>query len=62
MKHLKHTLCVYSHSNICNIEIYFCTIQMKHLQYKYETPEKLKTLRLKHARYATSIYISATSK
>jgi hypothetical protein len=31
MKHLKHTLetCVYSHSNICNIEIYFCNIQKK---------------------------------
>jgi hypothetical protein len=38
MKHLKHALetCV---TNICNIESYFCDVQMKHLQYKSETSE-----------------------
>ena len=41
MKHLEQTLAtyVYSHCNICNISIYFCTIYMKHLQHAYETPE-----------------------
>jgi hypothetical protein len=48
MKHLKHTLetYVYSHNNICNIQIYFCNIQMKHLQHTYETPETLETCML----------------
>jgi hypothetical protein len=45
---------VYSHSNICNIPIYFCNIHMKHLQHTYETPETLETYacntRLQHPR------------
>ena len=33
MKHLEHILetYVYSHCNMCNISIYFCSIKMKHL-------------------------------
>ena len=39
MKYLEHTLAtyVYSHSNMCNIPIYFCNIQMKYMQYLDET-------------------------
>jgi hypothetical protein len=58
MKHLKYTLetCVYSHINICNIETYFCNIQIKHLQHKSETSETLET-RLKYAyRVITNIW------
>ena len=35
MKHLKHTLetYVYNHYNMCNVAIYFCNIQTKHLQH-----------------------------
>jgi hypothetical protein len=35
MKHLDHTLetYVYSHCNMCNISIYFCNINIKHLQH-----------------------------
>ena len=35
MKHLEQTLAtyVYIHCNMCNITIYFCNIQMKHLQH-----------------------------
>jgi hypothetical protein len=35
MKHLEHILKthMYSHCNMCNIPIYFCNIQMKHLQH-----------------------------
>jgi hypothetical protein len=31
MKHLKYALetCVYSHSNICNIQIHFCNVSLK---------------------------------
>ena len=45
MKHLEHTLetYVYSHSNMCNIPIYFCNIKMKHLQYPDKTSETLET-------------------
>ena len=41
MKHLKHILvtCVYSHCNICNIQIYFCNVQMKLLKHTSETLE-----------------------
>ena len=35
--------CVYRHSNICNIQINFCNIQMKHLQHKCEIYETLET-------------------
>jgi hypothetical protein len=28
--------CMYNHINICNIYIYFCNIQIKHLQHKFE--------------------------
>jgi hypothetical protein len=61
MKHLKHTLetCVYNH---CNIQIYFCNIQMKYLQLAYETPKTPENIRLKHACYETSGYTSATSR
>jgi hypothetical protein len=45
MKHLKHMLetCLYRHNNICNIEIYFCNMQMKHFQHTYETPKTLES-------------------
>ena len=35
LKHLEHTLAtyVYSHCSMCNILIYFCNIQMKHLKH-----------------------------
>jgi hypothetical protein len=38
MKHLKHATetCVYNQSSICNIQIYFYNIQIKHLQHKSE--------------------------
>jgi hypothetical protein len=41
MKYLGHTLetYVYSHCNICNIPIYFCNIDKKHLQHTSETHE-----------------------
>ena len=34
---------VYNHCNICNISIYFCNINMKHLQHISQTSETLKT-------------------
>ena len=45
MKHLEHTLetYVYSHCNMCNIPIYFCSIKMKHLQHPDETSETHET-------------------
>jgi hypothetical protein len=45
MKHLEHTLetYVYSHFNMCNILIYFCNINIKHLQYTSETSKTLET-------------------
>jgi hypothetical protein len=41
----KHTLatCLYSHYNMCNIPIYFCNIDVKHLQL---TSEKFETLKI----------------
>ena len=43
MKHWKEKLAtyVYNHCNICNIQIYFCNIHLKQLQYTYETSETL---------------------
>jgi hypothetical protein len=43
MKHLEHKLetYVYSYCNICNISIYFCNINMKHLQHSDETSKTL---------------------
>jgi hypothetical protein len=38
MKYLKHTHETYVHSH-CNISIYFCNTDTKHLQYTSETPE-----------------------
>jgi hypothetical protein len=48
MKYLEQMFAtyVYSHCNICNIQIYFCNIHMKHLQH---TSETLKNIRSKHA-------------
>jgi hypothetical protein len=45
MKYLEHTLetYVYSHCNMCNIPIYLCNIDIKHLQHTPETSEILKT-------------------
>jgi hypothetical protein len=34
---------VYNHCNICNTQIYFCNIHMKHLQRTFETSETLET-------------------
>jgi hypothetical protein len=39
---------MYSHSNICNIQINFCNIQMKHLQHKSKTSETLETYVYNH--------------
>ena len=41
MKHLEQTLAtyVYSHCSICNIPIYFCNTDIKHLQHTSETSE-----------------------
>jgi Na+-translocating ferredoxin:NAD+ oxidoreductase RNF subunit RnfB len=45
MKHLEHMLatCVYNYCNICNIPIYFCNIDVKHMQHTSETSETLET-------------------
>jgi hypothetical protein len=45
MKHLESILetYVYSHCNICNILIYFCNIDEKHLQHTSKTSETLET-------------------
>jgi hypothetical protein len=32
MKHAIKTY-VYRHSNVCNIQVYFCNIQMKHMKH-----------------------------
>jgi uncharacterized membrane protein YGL010W len=39
MKHLEHTLetYAYSHRNMCNITIYFCNIDIKHLKHAFAT-------------------------
>jgi hypothetical protein len=68
MKHLKHVLetRVYSHSNICNIQIYFYNVYMKYLQYKSETLEiyvyihhNICNIHMKHLKH-TSKYRLAT--
>jgi hypothetical protein len=44
MKHLDPTLetYVYNHCNMCNIiSVYFCNIDVKHMQHTYETSETL---------------------
>jgi hypothetical protein len=43
MKHLEHTIetYVYSHYNMCNILIYFCNIDIQHLQHTSKTSETL---------------------
>jgi hypothetical protein len=38
--HLKH---IYSHYNMCNIPIYFCNIDIQHLQHTFKTIETLET-------------------
>jgi hypothetical protein len=45
MKHLEQTLAtyVYNNYNMCNITIYFCNIQMKHLQHTSKTSEIIET-------------------
>jgi hypothetical protein len=45
MKHLELTLktYMYSYYNICNIPIYFCNIDIQHLQYTSKTSETLQT-------------------
>jgi len=53
--HLKHLKTLEKAiANICNIQIYFCNMQMKHLQHMYETSETLENIRLQQACYATS--------
>ena len=44
MKHLEHTLetYVYNHCNMCNIPIYFCNIDIKHLQIPLKHQKHLK--------------------
>jgi hypothetical protein len=41
MKHLEYTLetYMYKHCHMCNIPIYFCNIDIKHLQHTFETLE-----------------------
>jgi hypothetical protein len=43
IKYLEHTLeiYVYRHYNMCNIPIYFCNIDIQHLQHNSETLETL---------------------
>ena len=43
MKYLEPTLetYMYSHCNMCNILVYFCNIDVKHLQNTFETSETL---------------------
>ena len=42
LKHLENTLAtyMYCHYNICNIQIYFCNICMKHLKQTDEITKK----------------------
>jgi uncharacterized pyridoxamine 5'-phosphate oxidase family protein len=39
---------------LCNIQIYFCNIQMKHLKHMFETPE-IYACNMKHT-LATCVY------
>jgi hypothetical protein len=48
---------------LCNIQIYLCNIQMKHLKHMCETPETLETyacnmriLSLQHMQHLRSIF------
>jgi hypothetical protein len=45
MKHLEYTLETYMYSqyNMCNISIYFCNIDIQHLQHTSKTSEILET-------------------
>ena len=45
INHLEHTLetYVYSHYNMCNIPIYFCNIDIQHLQHTSESSKTLET-------------------
>jgi hypothetical protein len=45
MKHLEHTpeTYLYSHYNMCNIPIYFCNVDIQHLQHISKISETLKT-------------------
>ena len=45
MKYLEHIIetYVYSYYNMCNIPIYFCNIDIQHLQRTSETSEALET-------------------
>jgi hypothetical protein len=45
MKYLEHTLetYVYSHYNMYNISIYFCNIDIQHLQHTSKTSKILET-------------------
>jgi hypothetical protein len=56
MKHLEWTLktYVYNHCNMCNIQIYFCNIHMKHLQRTSEISETSET-------YSCNMSFNATS-
>jgi hypothetical protein len=74
MKQLRHTLetCVYSHAAYAT-SIYFCFIQMKHLQYTSETLKTLETcvyshsnicniemkIRLKHLKHRIATYTTS---
>ena len=50
IKHLEHILetFVYSHCNLCNIPMYVCSIDIKHLQHTFKTSETLENIRLQH--------------
>jgi len=58
MKHLEHTLeiYVYSHYNMCNIPIYFCSINIQNLQHTSEISKTLKTYSY-NMRFQRSIYL-----
>jgi hypothetical protein len=69
VKYLKHVLetLVYSHSNICNIQIYFCNVYMKYLQYKSETLEtyvyihrNICNIHMKHLKHTSNIGLQHT--
>jgi hypothetical protein len=63
MKHFEPILetYVYSHCNMCNIPIYFCNIDVKHLQHTSETSETLETYAC-NLRFPAQYHIAAWTK
>ena len=65
---MEHTIetYVYSHCNMCNILIYFCNIDIKHLQHTSETSEILETnacnMHFQHRCHLTVWMILATCR